>query len=233
MDIQKRKDDLIQFYTILNDLKESQGLYQLFDSNGFMDWPQRGVYFFFENGELRGDSGGGSRVTRIGTHALKAGSKSTLWKRLSQHKGVAKTNGGNHRGSIFRLLIGDALIHKEQLNFPTWSIGSSGTKEIRDSEIELERKVTNYIGQMPFVCLPVNDKAGPTSLRDYFERNAIALISNYGKTPLDTPSNAWLGLNSSREKVFNSGLWNQIHVDKKYDNDFISVFGNYVEQFRT
>jgi len=33
----------------------------------------------------------------------------TLWARLSQHRGSAKSGGGNHRCSIFRLLVGRAL----------------------------------------------------------------------------------------------------------------------------
>ena len=74
-----------------------------------MDWPRRGVYFFFEPGESRSLSGTGSRIVRLGTHALANGSRSTLWQRLSQHRGNAKGDGGNHRGSIFRLLVGVAL----------------------------------------------------------------------------------------------------------------------------
>ena len=103
--------------------------------------PQRGVYFFFEIGEKRKELGYGLRVTRIGRHALKQGTQTTLWKRLSQHKGVVKNGGGNHRGSIFRLLTGTAIISTQNLNFPSWGIGSSSTKEIRNSEIPLEKLV--------------------------------------------------------------------------------------------
>ena len=33
-----------------------------------MYWPQRGVYFFMEDGEERSDSGSGLRIVRVGTH---------------------------------------------------------------------------------------------------------------------------------------------------------------------
>jgi hypothetical protein len=38
-----------------------------------MQWLARGVYFFHETGENRADTGEGSRVVRVGTHALKEG----------------------------------------------------------------------------------------------------------------------------------------------------------------
>ena len=48
-----------------------------------------GVYFFHEPGEERLDTGVGPRIVRVGTHALKIGSSTKLWTRLSQHKGQA------------------------------------------------------------------------------------------------------------------------------------------------
>jgi hypothetical protein len=62
-----------------------------------------------EEGEERSHSGQGPRIVRVGTHALKGGSSTTLWKRLSQHKGQERSRRGNHRGSIFRLIVGTAL----------------------------------------------------------------------------------------------------------------------------
>jgi hypothetical protein len=37
------------------------------------------VYFFRESSEDRSDTGEGPRVVRVGTHALKAGARTTLW----------------------------------------------------------------------------------------------------------------------------------------------------------
>jgi hypothetical protein len=54
----------------------------------------------------------GSKVVRVGTHALKAGSHASLWRRLSQHRGVTATERGNDRGSIFQLLVGTAIMNR-------------------------------------------------------------------------------------------------------------------------
>src|SRR5579862_1245890 len=101
-----RLADVIQFYELLARLEhEHGGRRRLSDCHGRMEWPRRGVYFFFEPGENRTDTGNGPRVVRVGTHALNAGSGTSLWGRLSHHRGAARSGGGNHRASIFRLLI--------------------------------------------------------------------------------------------------------------------------------
>src|SRR5688572_12309739 len=95
-----REQDLKHFYELLDELEKKLGSKRYLDaSDGRMKWPQRGVYFFFEHGEYR-QNASTMRVVRVGTHAVSVGSKSTLWKRLSQHKG-SQNGSGNHRGSIF------------------------------------------------------------------------------------------------------------------------------------
>ena len=114
-----RIEDLQRFYGILEELESSLGrMCRLADCDGRMEWPERGVYFFFENGEYRSDSGDGLRVVRVGTHALSATSKTTIWNRLSQHKGTVRDGTGNHRGSIFRLLAGAAIKAQGRLQEP-------------------------------------------------------------------------------------------------------------------
>ena len=99
---------------------------------GRMAWPERGVYFFFESGEERSDSGTGLRVVRVGTHALTSGSSTTLWNRLSQHRGSGRSGGGNHRGSIFRLIVGAALMKPEPGDAAaSWGRGSSADSDTR------------------------------------------------------------------------------------------------------
>ena len=129
-----------------------------------MDWPRRGIYFFQEPGETRNDTGNGPRIVRVGTHGLKAGSGTKLWTRLSQHKGQARSGGGNHRGSIFRLIVGTSLIEKDGHEYPTWGQGSSAPREAREPEQPLERAVSAVIGEMPFLWLVVKDEPGPDSL---------------------------------------------------------------------
>jgi hypothetical protein len=161
---------------------------------------------------------------RVGTHALKAGSQTTLWKRLSQHRGTARAGGGNHRGSIFRLIVGTALIEKDGHHCPTWDDRrSTAPADVRAAEQALEREVSRTIGAMRFLWLPIDGEPGPDSERGYIERNAIALLSNFGKDPLDPPSAAWLGRYCNRPRVRASGLWNANHVDESYDPAFLEL----------
>ncbi len=226
-----RPADLIRFYTILDRLEARIGTARtLAAATGRMTWPRRGVYFFREQGESRTDSGTGPRVVRVGTHGLKAGGDTKLWGRLSAHRGQPSTGGGNHRGSIFRLLVGEALIARTGYDYPTWGKGSSAPKSVTMGEVALEQEVSCVIGSMPCLWLALDDDPGPDSLRGYVERNAIALLSNYQKPPLDPPSAGWLGCQSGKEKVRASGLWNSRHVEEEYAPDFLSRFETMVEE---
>ena len=226
-----RLDALVRFYEILAELeKRLEGKKRLADCDGRMGWPKRGVYFFFEDGEERADSGVGLRVVRVGTHALKSNSGTTLWTRLYQHKGQEKTGGGNHRGSIFRLIVGTALTGKSGQEFPTWGQGNTASADIRKDEEPMEQEVSRIIREMPFLWLAVNDHPSSGSLRGYIERNTLALLSNWKKTPIDPPSSGWLGHSCNRERVRDSGLWNQNHVNEDYDPVFLDTLENLVEE---
>ena len=179
-------------------------------SDGKRNWPQRGVYFFFEPGEFR-ENKKTPRVVRVGTHALKADSKTTLWNRLRQHRGTKKgsmKNGGNHRGSIFRLHVGTAILRRDQIGdeYPTWGIGQSAPRETRVGEYSIEVLVSEHIRSMPFLWLNVDDSSGPSSLRGYIERNSIGLLSNFMREPIDPPSPSWLGKYCQNENIQLSGL---------------------------
>jgi hypothetical protein len=220
--VDQRREHLARFYSLLDRLEKNLGARTLTECSGRMDWPSRGVYFFRESGEGRTDTGKGPRIVRVGTHALKAGSGTKLWTRLSQHKGQTGTGGGNHRGSIFRLIVGAALSSRDGYEFPTWAKGNTASREVRAGEHFLECEVSRIIGNMPFLWLSLQDEAGPQSLRGFIERNSIALLSNYNKPPLDPPSQVWLGRHSDRERVRNSGLWNSNHVDESNDPAFLN-----------
>jgi hypothetical protein len=218
----ERFDHLITFYSLLNRLQKNiGGARSLADCSGRMNWPKRGVYFFRESGECRTDTGDGPRIVRVGTHALKTASDTKLWTRLSQHRGQRGTGGGNHRGSIFRLIVGTALIKRDAFDLPTWGDGNTAKSDVRSGELVLECEVSQVIGRMPFLWLALDDEAGPESRRGYIERNAIALLSNYNKPPLDAPAQGWLGHYCDRERVRQSGLWNSNHVDESYDPTFL------------
>jgi len=219
-------EDVRRFYQLMDNLENIvDDKRRLETCNGRMKWPQRGVYFFFEDNEFRTTSGEGPRVVRIGTHALKSNSKTTLWNRLSQHQGVQKDGGGNHRGSIFRLHIGTAFINRYELTNPytlTWGDGSSASKNVRQEEKPLEQEVSRYIGNMPFLWLEVDDDPGPDSDRGFIERNTIALLSNFcvdlhSEYPIDPPDKDWLGNYARNKDIRESGLWNINHVRECYN----------------
>jgi hypothetical protein len=218
-----------EFYSTLARLSSQvHGARQLADCTGKMSWPRRGVYFFLEPGEQRSNSGIGPRVVRIGTHALTSGSNTKLWTRLSQHRGRWSRAGGNHRGSIFRLLVGAALLHKSGDHSITWGNKSAASREVRDREVALEAAVSGVVGSMSLLWLAIDDEPGTASLRGYVERNSIALLSNFGKPTLDPPAKEWLGHYCDRERVKKSGLWNQNHVDDAYDPAFLATFDQLV-----
>ena len=230
----ERLSDLRKFYAILSRLERRlKGPRTLADCSGRMPWPERGVFFFFENGEQRSDSGAGPRVVYVGTHAITRGSQTTLWHRLSQHRGQADNGGGNHRGSIFRLIVGASLIERDKHSYPTWSDKSSASRDVRDREHPSECAVSKIIRAMPFLWLSIEDTPGPDSLRSYVKRNAIALLSNYERVALDPSSHNWLGRFCDRERVRLSGLWDSNHVDETYDPAFLDCLDRLVTEMET
>jgi hypothetical protein len=221
--------DLTRLYTLLDRLRELQGGYRhLRDCTARTGWPARGVYVFFEPGELRAD-GETLRVVRIGTHAVSRGSKVTLWQRLQMHKGTPA--GGSHHRSVFRLHVGAALLARG--SFPdeigrTWGRGSSsGSDAVRAAERPLEKAVSEYIGAMPFLALAADDEPGPESVRGYIERNAIGLLSTAGLA-VDPPSPGWLGRDCPHPAVRSSGLWNVNHIDEGYDPAFLDRLETFI-----
>lgn len=228
--------DLARLYQLLEGLCDRVGGYcYLRDCDGHPGWPERGVYFFFDHGETR-KGGNGLRVTRVGTHAVYSGSRGTLWQRLLQHKGTtagAYPGGGNHRGSIFRLHVGTALLNSRSYGADirhSWGRGGSASYKVRMIELPLERDVSAFIRNLPFLWLSVPDHPGPDSDRKVIEANAVALLSNRGRNPIDPPSSKWLGSHASEGAVRESGLWNVNHVNGSYEASFLDVLSRYVAQ---
>ena len=227
-----RHDDLIRFYSILNALEDKiGGGRMLADCSGRLLWPERGVYFFREKGELRNDTGKGPRIVRVGTHALRPRSATKLWRRLSHHKG-SNNGGGNHRQSIFRQIVGAALISRDGLRCGTWEQRGTITKEFKSGEVPIEREVSSIVGAMSFVWVSVQDASGPDSRRQFIERNSIGLLSNYKRAAIDPPSPNWLGLHSDRARVRESGLWNSDHVDEGYGPNFLDELESLIRAMR-
>ncbi len=223
---QQRDTEL--FYLLLDELSTRiGGPRKLKESKGSTGWPRQGVYFFFENGETRAN--GSSRVVRIGTHAITQTSNTSLWNRLSNHRGNiagAKPGGGNHRGSIFREHVGTALLGSG--DWPSeisqsWR-DKNADRLTREGEFVLEQAVSRHIGDMPFLWLDVPDLEN----RQIVERNTIGLLS-CRRGGIDAASPNWLGLKADREKVRTSGLWNVMCVDDGYDPGYLDTFEQLVK----
>ncbi len=220
--------DLDRLYSILGKLGQSdkQGM-DLRGCDGGSTFSARGVYFFREPGETRESSPDSGRIVRVGTHAVSANSKSTLWQRLRTHRGT-RDGRGNHRASIFRLHVGAALLARDVEDIATWGVGSNAPPALRESqtaqaaELAMEIRVSEYIGSMNVLWVDVADEPGPSSVRAIIEQNTIALLSNRF-APKDASSADWLGRHSPKESIRRSGLWNLNYVDQAYDPNFLTL----------
>ncbi|NGZ27986.1 MAG: hypothetical protein G8345_13985 [Magnetococcales bacterium] len=222
---------LEDFYTLMDRLDCGlQGGRILSEAHGRQQWPDKGVYFIFDPHEPRGDGSGRPRCVRIGTHAVSRESSTSLWDRLRQHRGNMDGSGGNHRGSIFRLHTGMALISRnpDQWQMPAWGRGNNAPTDIRQAERPLEQEVSRYIGRLKVLWLNVPDRAGKESMRAYFERNSIGLLATQG-TVRDTPSSDWLGLQSPRKEIRESGVWNLGFLTWPVDKDLVKMFDTQID----
>lgn len=225
----QRTSELDAFYGLLDVLATRVGgPRKLAECSGRMIWPERGVYFFFEPGEMHKHR---LRVVRIGTHALISTSRTTLWKRLRDHRGTTSPLGGNHRGSIFRLLVGEALIRRDPSSvIASWDANQPFDSAAWIAEKRHEVRVSGFLGETSLLFLPIDDPPGSDSLRGLIERNSIALLSNNCLPSGIEPTQGWLGHHSGRDKVRRSGLWNQQHVDETHDPAFLGVFERLIER---
>ena len=195
-----RQCDTERFYELLARLEERVEGKRTLDQFATGIAPRiNGVYFFFEQGEMRSSSHSRFRVVRVGTHT---GKNSTLGSRLFEHK--------VDRGrSVFRDHINATLKNRAR------------ARQSYDEDHWHAGCISSYIGKMPFLWISVADPGA----RKFIERNSIALLSNWKRKPIDPPSKDWLGNcredplspNPNHEKVTRSGLWNVHYVSQKWD----------------
>lgn len=216
-----RKHAIAKLYKIFELLALKQKVVSLKDAIARQQLPDQGLYFFFDPSETTAFSNILPRLVRVGTHAVSLGSRATLRTRLRTHLGP-RSGGGNHRGSVFRLHIGAAIIARDRLHttYPHWGKGQNATKDIRESELALEIQVSKYIGSLQVLFIEIADVAGPASKRAYFERQAVALMSQ-DEVVLDPPSSQWLGHWSPKPEIRASGLWNIHHIATHADLSFV------------
>jgi len=203
---------------------------QTLDKLSSIRLPEQGVYFFFEEGELR-EKNNSNRIVRIGTHAAIANSEATLYKRLYNHKGSNDLT-GNHRDSVFRKLIGFSILNQEELDYPFWGDKSKKSdKFVKQAEKPLEIKVSNYLHKMAFTVLEVPGPSSKDNDRAFIEENTIVLLSNFDRQAIDKCSKKWLGLYSKDPKVIASGLWNSDYVERKQiDNKYFDTFEKHLNK---
>jgi len=208
-----RQEDVMHFYNLISEVEKKFPKRKLGDLlNSSLKMPLQGVYFFFENGELR-DCSKEQRVVRIGTHAAQAKSKASIKQKLSHHKGPESLY-GNHRASVFRELIGYSVINKQNLTIKSWGIRKEKSNlAVIQSEKFLEKQVSEYIRNMNFMILEVPGDSSKDNDRAIIERNSIALLSNYNRIPINAPSVDWMGNLCLKPKIIESGLWNSNYVE--------------------
>lgn len=218
---------LDELYRLLGELaRRTGGPRTLGACTGRDGWPTRGVYFFFEPGETRPD--GPPRVVRVGTHGLTAGSKSTLWGRLSQHRGPT-SGSGNHRTSVFRRHVGAALIARgDVIPVGTWGQGSSAPRDVLEAEAAIEQAVSAHLAAMRVLWVPVDDEPGASSDRGRIEAGAIAALSRLANPAADPPCPGWLGNHAARPAIRGSGLWNVHHVEGRVTSEFLPVLADWI-----
>ena len=215
-------------YSSLNFLVQNSGGVRLLkECNGKLYWPSKGVYFIYDNAESSIIANGCPRIVRVGTHAVSIGAKSTLWGRLKTHKGL-NNGGGSHRSSVFRLHVGNALINRDNLSCDTWGVGQNACKEIRQQELFVEEKVSEYIGDLGVAVLAVDDEASALSDRAYLERNIIALLSSINYS-FEFPTTNWLGLFSPKDMIRLSSLWNINCVRDSFDDRLFAKLNQYID----
>jgi hypothetical protein len=155
-----------------------------------------GLYFFYENGEVSKHAPEG-RIVRIGNHPL---SQDSLKRRLRMHYS------GGKNGSVFRRLLGGAILHKTNPGSACLQHWEKQGMHTCENCKPIENKVRELLkSNFSFRCIEIENRP----LRNSFEEKLIATIS---LCPICKPSDSWLGKYAYSDKVKLSGLWNSDYV---------------------
>lgn len=195
VNVSDRERDLDRLYATLGEIAE--GPVRLAELSRLTVPADPGVYLFFEPGEVRRN--GRPRVVRVGK------SVNVQSRLLDQHLK------GNHRASVFRRHVGEALIRRDRLSgLETWLESTAPSLQTeRDLDRVVENQVTQVLGAMSVAWIATRD-------HEWIEKNLIGLLS-VG----DSPSAAWLGSFSRSPAIRLSGLWNIDYVGDSYDSDVL------------
>ena len=161
-----------------------------------------GLYFFYEQGEASTHAIAG-RIVRIGNHPR---SDERLVARLREHYA------GSKNASVFRLLLGGALIRRDDPSSACLAPGPGQGHWERHMEAACarcapyEQRVSALLGdRFRIRCVRIENRE---------ERNRLEsrLIATVAACTVCGPSTNWLGRFASSEKVKASGLWNSEFV---------------------
>jgi hypothetical protein len=183
--------------------------------------PSDGLYFFYEDGEINSHDGG-PRIVRVGNHPRSVGG---LRNRLRNHYS------GNKNGSVFRKLLGGALIRRRNPHDPCLLPGpGQGHWERQDERTcsrckPVEQEVSRLLKEhFSFRCVRIVDRTE----RNRFEQ---LLIASLPRCPGCKASATWLGQHAHSLKVRQSGLWNSDFIDSMpLTSSELSRFENLVQQ---
>lgn len=161
------------------------------------DLPDNGLYFFYEEGErFHAGEKARDRIVRVGTHR----EQDRLPDRIPIHFQ------GDKNSSVFRRHLGGAIIQRENPSDPRlrhW------LEQDTPTFVNIEEKVSRELREhFSFRCVKVEDR----NERIELEERLIATLANCSTYH---PSPNWLGLFAVREKIRESGLWNEQHVDSE------------------
>lgn len=157
--------------------------------------PTNGIYILFEKNEF---AHGGDRIVRIGTHT----GQGNLRKRLKEHFINENKDRSIFRKNIGRcFLLNDSFLRQWELTPLIRKVREAHPEIDFNKQAEIERRISEYIQEnFSFIVLNVENKEKRLEL----ESKIISTISLCKECK---PSENWLGLNSSKEKIRNSGLW--------------------------
>lgn len=164
-----------------------------------------GLYFFYQRGEVSPHTSNG-RVVRVGNHPRRDG---RLIGRLKEHY-ASRQNAKN--GSVFRLLVGGALIRRDDPESLCLAPGPGQGHWERHRQRECNH------------CAPYEQRLAKLVDSDFWfravridrqaERNPfeVVLIATLAACMLCRPSEGWLGRFACSPIVRGSGLWNREFV---------------------
>ncbi len=183
--------------------------------------PLRGIYFFYQEGEMWGHGGEKLRIVRIGTHR-----GSNFRNRIAEHflindrkMSFDKSKPKPSDRSIFRKNIGRALLNKNNDPYlEIWEISflrrANRVKfgDLRDIEKEksLEKQITEILRDKFYFRFVIIESESERMGSKGLESKLIGTVSRCTKCK---PSANWLGNYSPKQEIRTSGLWLTQHLN--------------------